>query len=285
MTEVTVITDPLGYRRLDPLPDPEQVARYYADNDAFYLDSAPWFEKERQEHQQGLWQAAYDWQLSKLTPYGASYRLVDLGAGSGYFVQFWNHWFGRDCAVGVEPSRTARSWSPCPGRMEASLSLAAKRFHQGAKVYLRAALLLEHLPDPAWYLKEAVRYFPGTQAVLVIVPNDYNPLQLRLNRRVSRDKQFWWIADYHCNYFDPAGLRAVMEAAGLQVVYEGVTCPLELFGLAGLNYIGNDALGKKIHRLRLRFEQMAGGRAFGLYDWLYHRYGWGRELVFVGIPK
>ena len=272
-----------GRYHLDPLPDPRKVSQYYQ-ADKFYTDSDQWFHREADEHRRGLWDAAYHWQVKQLrTVTRPCSRLIDLGTGAGWFVHFWNKNYGS--AVGVEPSRTATSWSPCFNRLEANLSKAARRYIPGSPVYLRAALVLEHLPDPVGFLKEALTAFLGALAVMVIVPNEFNPLQLRLNKKLPLTQNTYWLVKDHVNYFNPVSLRSTMVQAGLEVVFEGVTAPMELFPLTGLNYIGNDKLGVKCHQTRLQFETVFKGLAFGLYQQWYKRHGWGRELVFIGVNK
>lgn len=68
----------------------------------------------------------------------------------------------------------------------------------------------------------------------------------------------------------------------MKVIHESATFPMELFILAGMDYRKNDELGKKLHAARLRFEQTFGKNAFRLYNYLYKKHGWGRELIFVG---
>ncbi len=275
-----------GYRHQFPLPDPAIVTRHYAAADTFYRDSDGWFRKERAEHEQGLWNPMYQWQaglLRSTRPERAfGTPLVDLGTGAGWFVKFWQDTYSAR-AVGVEPSRTARSYSPCPQLIEPSLKMAAKRFRVNTSLFIRAALVLEHLPDPVGFLREGLAAFPGCAGVMVIVPNEWNPLQMALNRRLASDRRYWWLAKDHLNYFDPAGLRRVMEAAGLSVQFIGVTCPVEGFHFLGFPYIGNEEVGKKVHRLRLRLERLPG--TFALYQWLFRRWGWGRELVAIGVPN
>jgi hypothetical protein len=271
-----------AYSHLYPLPSPKTVELRYGREDSFYINSDPWFRKEREEHEKGLWDAAYRWQAGLLQKTQKTSRLVDLGTGSGWFVKWWQD--NRGSAIGVEPSRTALTYSPVPGQIEKSLAGASKRFSRGTPVHLRASLLLEHLPDPAGYLRECLRLFPSTQAVLVVVPNEFSNIQLRLNRKLQGDSRYWWIAKDHLNYFNPQSLKNMLAQAGLMVVKMEVTFPMELWQKCGIRYIGNDRVGRQVHRLRLRFEQLLGNGSFALYRHLFRQYGIGRELVAVAVP-
>ena len=61
-----------------------------------------------------------------------------------------------------------------------------------------------------------------------------------------------------------------------------VTFPTELFIVMGMDYRYDPQLGHTLHNIRLHWEKVFGWRTFEFYGLLYQRYGWGRELVFVG---
>lgn len=257
-----------GYAHLLPLPD---VGNYYAD-DQFYASHSPpdWFETVRQEHEAGLWDAAYRHQSRLL---GDAWNVVDWGCGAGWFV---HHWYGqrRGVPIGIEPSEKARREAPIPSLLWPSLEEAKRVYHLPLpRSAARASLVLEHLPDPVRFLRTMAENATGR--VLVVVPNEFNPLQRRAGGN-------WFVSGVHCNYFTPSGLCNAMARAGLRVVHRGATFPMEVFIMMGLDYRGNAALGHKCFTARLRFEKALGGLAFRLYGLLHRRLGWGRELVYVG---
>lgn len=267
----------LGHHRLDSYPTKEVVEGYYR-NDHFYASHSPpdWFEKEWTEYQAGWWNSYFAY-LVRLGLTSFQNTILDYGCGCGWLIDFirnkhsclWNH------VKGVEPSWLAVEYGqskldPLPIRTTLA-DLIIKEFDL---VYLN--LVLEHIINPVEVLKELVETLLAEQGRLVIVvPNDLNPLQTKLNYT-------GFISPVHVNYFTPTTLRGVMEAAGLKVVHESATFPMELFPLVGINYIGNDALGRRCHHLRLRWEKLLGPRIFGVYKRLYDRWGIGRELIFVG---
>lgn len=166
-------------------------------------------------------------------------------------------------------------WSPGP-----ILDDDGEQYGEG-KVNIRLSFLLEHLPQPGAFLREHLGW-PGLRVdkVMVVVPNELNPLQQRLRKRIGYD---WFVDSTHCNYFTSAGLCNLFERAGLRAVSKQATFPLELLALSGAyKYVGNDAVGQQAHLFRLRFEKALGPLAFKLYTLLYRRLGWGRELMFVG---
>ena len=58
----------------------------------------------------------------------------------------------------------------------------------------------------------------------------------------------------HINYFNFTSLTNLLEKNGFQILLKESTFPLELFLLMGINYIGNDKVGKKIHKNRIKME-------------------------------
>lgn len=261
-----------NHAHLDPIPDESKIEKYYKD-DRFYTEHSPpeWFDKEIAEFNAGLWNAAYDYQLSLLP----SYPILDVGCGIGGFLAraYAQGVFG----IGVEPSKIALE------KMLHSNNMVFRDMDAANLVFgldeitmnVRMALVLEHIPEPVKFLESYAKNLKEKGRMMIVVPNEFSPLQ----KRVGGD---WFVSKVHINYFTPTGLRNAMKEAGMKVVHETATFPMELFILAGMDYRKNDKLGKKLHAARLRFERTFGKNAFRLYNHLYKKYGWGRELIFVG---
>ena len=267
-----------GYKHLAPLPNPDTITRFYADPDGFYKDAEQMFRIDANHHHMGLWDPLYRWETTQLfTHLGPATRIIDLGAGTGWFVKWWADNIGR--AVGVEPSPVARSNSPVPARLFPTLPESARKFAGGNPVYLRARLVLEHLVDPVGFLKEAVGIPQRVKGIIVTTPNEWNPLQDRIVKRDGVGN--WFIDKTHINYFDKQGLGVVLREAGFEPLGWYATHPLELWQLAGFKYIGDDQKGQRVHLARLNLEKRLGRVAFGLYKILFDRLGWGREIICV----
>ncbi len=277
---LTVIQCLKCYRRhLSPLPNPDTMARFYTDPDGFYRDAERRFAIDASHHHQGLWDALYRWEASRLALHlGPCTRLIDLGAGTGWFVKWWADNIGR--AVGVEPSPVARSHSPVPARLFPTLEEASRKFAGGNPVYLRARLVLEHLVDPVGFLREAVGIPQQVKGIIVTIPNDFSSMQQRI---INRDNTgYWFIDKTHINYFDRRGLDGVLREAGFEAVYWGATAPLELAQLwLGQKYVGDDQVGQRVHLARLRLEKAFNRICFRTYETLFNRLEIGREIICV----
>lgn len=259
-----------GFRHQDPLPAEEEVKKYY-DDDTFYkvFAAKDWFEKEHKEHTAGLWNAYYDYQINLLRPLKIKrdvIDIVDVGCGAGWFVERAREQHFHQ-SFGIEPSQAARDV------LKRDYIVPEYTFGYCAAIHL--SLVLEHLRDPKIELMKWRDKLIYNGRILVTVPNEFSPLQKKLGT-------YHFISKVHLSYFEPATLQNLMHSCGFRIIHESATFPFELFELLGIHYIGNDLLGRKCHRLRLQFEKMLGMRAFDLYQKLYQRYGWGRELICLG---
>ena len=271
-----VIYDPiLGHHRLDPYPDADETEAYY-EGDSFYTNYSPadWFEKELAEYRAGLWNAYYTY-LIRLAD--EMEFILDWGCGFGWFVDFCREANRFYWIEGLEPSLSAIDkgesvLGPLPIRSSRK-ELEVNTFDT---IYLM--LVLEHIVNPTKFLREIYDKISIGGQIVIVVPNDLNPLQTRLGYT-------GFISPVHVNYFTTDTLRHVMTEAGFTIIHESTTFPMELFPLLGINYFGNDALGRKCHRFRLRLEKLFGWRIFNLYKRLYDRWGIGRELIFVGAKR
>lgn len=137
-------------------------------------------------------------------------RLVDVGCGRGdlaaqFVARGWR-------ATGIEPSPAAVEIAASRGvdaRVGTLADVALEPAGYDVAVFQHS---LEHTPDPLADLERvraALR--PGGQ-VLITVPN-FGSWQ----RRRFRDRWFHLDLPRHRTHFSPAGLRAVLERAGLTV--------------------------------------------------------------------
>jgi len=270
-----------GYVHISPLPGKEEVDAYY-EQDEFYRThgSKWWLANEWIENVNNLWDSSYKYQSRLLRRYGAQ-SLVDVGCGTGWFIEYYSRMYYA-LAAGIEPSEIARDWSSV--MVEDMIypsyeGLVADGWSKGSRSSLRMALVLEHILDPRAMLADAIDKYVGKDGVvMLVVPNEFNPLQRRLVQKIGYD---WYVQKPHINYFSKDSLRELVKSVGLRVVHQSGTFPMELYRLLGWHYVGNDAIGQRCHRNRLHFERKAGIIAWKTYELLYKLLGWGRESILV----
>ena len=265
-----------GYAHWYPLPDASTVARYYED-DQFYSQHSPpdWFLKEKWEHEQGYWQAYYEYlyrlmEIKFMSGWRDDLPVIDYGCGSGRVIYYLHQHCGYHVS-GYEPSLVARKWSPDPTRI---VSIPDKiPFKYGGHVILN--LVLEHILDPETFLREQIiPHLHSDGHLIVVVPNEFN----RLQRWVGGD---WFVSPVHLNYFSRESLRGLLERVGLKIVFEGGTFPTELWlMIPGLDHRNNPKVGRRTHLWRLKLEKRSPW-IFHVYGWLMRRWGIGREVIMI----
>lgn len=88
---------------------------------------------------------------------------------------------------------------------------------------------------------------------MVIVPNDYNPIQEILREKLGF-QSYWLAPPHHINYFDYDSLEGVLKSVGFKIFQRTAMFPIDIFLLMGDNYIGNDAIGRTCHSKRKQLE-------------------------------
>jgi len=260
-----------GYIHLLPRPDAAELERMYQD-EYYQSYNAGWFEKERRE--QWYWRRVYErrlWQFRQFNPWACSPRVLDWGAGCGWFVKAAQA-LDPD-ATGYEPSKEAQDYA----FNELGVALFSVYPYSVRRDFIHLSLVLEHVLDPDELLADIGNILRPGGVVCIIVPNEFNPLQRQLVRRYCYSP----LHPHHVNYFTPDSLRRLVERAGLDVVRVTSTFPMEWFALHGLNYVKHPRLGRVAHWLRMVLEAYALTVA---QDWWererdgWAAKGWGREV-------
>lgn len=273
-----------GFYHLDPLPDPDRLATFY--------QSEFWQHKKAgalhtMEVERPWWNAIYgDW-LSLVEKYAKDVTLLDVGAGFGHFVKcatdnFWS-------ACGVEPSEDALRNSVCKSRIAHSSFYNAlvtlKDFIMlGAFNCISALWLIEHLPDPLEFISDVYDLLPAGGVLFAVVPNDFNRLQLEVERS-QKAKSFYWLDETHLNYFTWESFERLLNRAGFRIVERSTLYPMERFLLRGDDYTRIDGMGEYCHS-QVRHWDMLATREQRLrqYQDMASR-GIGREIVIVAVKE
>ena len=253
--EYKLIKDPLGYYRCDPIPSEETLAEIYENR--YFTEVKPKL-IERQEDDIEWWNTMFDDRLAIMSElYRASSRkmwplMLDIGCGGGFFIRraFSSGWMG----VGVEPNKAAieyaRSQSSYLGGgmfYESSLDNVKETRFWG----IHLSEVLEHVANPLEMLTECYdRLLPGG-CICVVVPNEQNALQTQL--RTSHG-EWWFQPPHHINYFDFDSIEGLLKQAGFEIYERSSMYPMETFLMMGLNYIGNESIGRLCHHQRMNFD-------------------------------
>ena len=193
-----------GLVRNDPVPDDEELAKFYSEEYRIAYKGA-----ERPRRRQILRN------FRRATSHIRRFRdiiepaetVLDVGAGSGEFL-FLMQSLGKK-AVGVEPNRSYSAWC----REELGLDVRTAHlepglFEAGSFDLIRINHVLEHLNDPVKYLAMIRAWLAHGGVLYVEVPNIEEDCRVK-----SRGNMFHY---GHIWNFNPWTLRAVAGLAGFK---------------------------------------------------------------------
>lgn len=261
-----VIEDPTyGYRRLDPIPDNQELARFYQSHyyhlirkggRAHELKHLMAGGEEADRERRWLERTVYADIAYALETHAPGRRVLDVGCGTGEALEFLK---GKGfTTVGVEPSAEASTTAARRGIDVENMTLEEYVEHRrevgGPNVDAVLLLcVLEHVPDPASTIQAARALLSPGGLIGIRVPNDFNEIQRIARAQLA--KQPWWIAvPDHINYFTFDSLGAFLDQLGFDVVYRQGDFPMEMFLLMGDDYVGHEDVGSACHQKRVRFE-------------------------------
>jgi SAM-dependent methyltransferase len=138
-------------------------------------------------------------------------RLLDVGCGNGAFIAGMAN-LGWDVA-GVEPDRAAVEAAKRRFGLEVMWSsFEEAQFPSDSFDVITMSHVIEHVPDPVRFLREAKRVLKPRGRVVVVTPNT-----LSFGRRLFRGSWLGWDPPRHLYLFTPALLGICTDRAGLAV--------------------------------------------------------------------
>lgn len=275
-----------GFKHVYPLPDHEDLRAIYSED--YYSKEKPLYIEQYIEDVE-WWRLTYAARLALIEKYVSpdGHRLLDIGSGPGYFLESatargWG-------AHGIEPSTQAFRFASDLGvSVEQGMfdSESAHRFSGTDVVHL--CNVLEHLPDPIKTVSLIHEILSDDGLVMVIVPNDYNPIQNAL--REHQGFSPWWVAPpHHLNYFSFSSLEQLLVSRGFRILERSCSFPIDLFLMMGDNYVGNDVVGRSVHQKRKRLEiELARGGLEDMQSEIYRHFadlGIGREIIVIAQKR
>lgn len=272
-----------GFAHVSPLPSDEGLKHFYEQE--FYQHERPNYFSETKEDFP-WWMATYN-NYYKLFEHRTKGRtLLDIGSGPGHFLAC-----GKKCGwktVGIEPSAHAARYSTKRGLTTVNDFFSYNRAKKlGTFDIVHAALVLEHVPDPAGFITDMKKMLKSGGRVAIFCPNDYNPLQKVLVGQHGF-KPWWVVPRHHLNYFTITSMQHLLTRLGFTIEETLGTYPLETFLLAGKNYVDNRKIGRACHAQRKAFELALYKKDPDILNNLYTglaTVGIGREFLIIAKKK
>lgn len=240
--------DNCGFKHISPLPSTEDITEFYSQHyfQTDKKDFAQYFEEDRE------WlhlQYGNYYQLLSEHLIGGEKRILEIGCGTGFFLQIgldlgWN-------VLGFEPSKAAYDYAADKFSnvpiINCAFDIDQLRNHQAFDVIFMETVL-EHLRNPIDVLRKIKTVLRPGGLLCIISPNDYNPFQNHLVEHHSCEP--WWVVpNHHINYFSLSSLTALLDRLNLTVIDQLASFPMELFILAGNNYLNDSKRGRSCHKL------------------------------------
>lgn len=280
-----------GYLRLDPIPSPEEVDRFYREE--FYAsyknfnDSSLEVQMEDQSFYSSRWESIVK-RIELHFGRRKGLSLLDIGAGYGQALLYFRN-AGMNVA-GIEPTTEG---------VEYARSQGLTMYHTGIEDFdcigderfdvVTIINVLEHLRDPVQILENVRKKLLKKGGLIVLdIPNDFNDFQLVADAESDLGK--WWIVPpVHINYFSATSLKRTLTETGYSVIAAESSFPLDIFLLFGDVYVGDPTLGNACHKKRVRFEYLM--RKHGKTNKLQQLYeklaelDLGRQIVMYATTK
>src|SRR3989344_7046056 len=232
-----------------PIPSDKEIWRLYKEE--FYSKKKPKYFKESEEDLD-WWILTYKNYYKILEKHTKGRKILEIGSGPGYFLRTGKKLGWK--VLGIEPSREAYQYSTNLGVNVVNDYLTGEILRKYGKFDVVCAMfVLEHLIDPYSFVEDIKHLLKKDGILFLISPNDYNPLQIILNKKMGH-KQWWISPPQHINYFNFQSINKFLIRKGFEVVDQYSTFPLEYYLLSGDNYVGNQTVGRKCHSKRKAFE-------------------------------
>lgn len=257
-----LVEDPdYGYLRLEPIPSEQELEEFYRKQ---YYES---FEEtgnvigklddQQKREMEILWHrtCTYPDRLALVTSCTGveKGRLLEIGCSFGDFLAFaleqgWE-------VTGVEPSEKASRIA-----REKGLSVHNTTFQKYAQQHkgetfdcIAMFSVFEAIPRPEKVLDLLRPMLTDKGVVLLLVANDYNPLQ-KAAAEAHGLGEFWIAIPDRVNYFNLETFPVFLERCGYETLALTTDFPMEMFLLMGDNYVKDRSIGPDCHRRRQNFE-------------------------------
>jgi SAM-dependent methyltransferase len=262
-----------GFYHLMGLPTAKQLHGFYAND---FWQHTKVGTRAQMDEQIAWWTAIYgDWLTLAQKHVFDDKSLLDVGAGYGHFLDEAER-KGFE-AHGIEPSADVSSRDIWRGTWE---DWGLPDHQYGC---ISALWLIEHLPDPAGFLRWAYARLSIGGVLLATVPNDFSAAQAEAVNAGATPN--YWLDETHLNYFTWSSFSNLLGRCGFRIVERSTLYPMELWIMAGQDYMRNPAIGAECHEL-VRMADLGKGRDQRLRDYQgLAEMGQGREIVVVAVKE
>ena len=281
---------PLGFYRADPLPSPEDLARFYREK---------YYQEDRGNYEQKYSQAEKDylsnapavaariWQAVRRKGPG---RMIDVGCGQGFIAGYFKKTGWAVEAMDFS-SHGIQQHNPglLPYFTQGNVYELLEKKIKSKETYdlVNLSHVLEHVLDPLELLDRIKRLMRKGSILRLVVPNDFSPIQELLSSK-GLTEETWFVPPEHLNYFTFDSLRAVLDDHGYTIVRLLADFPIETFLFnEHSNYWKDRSKGKEAHHTRIEMDNFLFRRGVDAYiDYMAAAAAcnFGRNVIAYAVP-
>ena len=209
--DITVIDcENCGYKHVFPIPEQHDLDKFYEKE--FRRVDSNYFKRLEEDLEWLLMTYERYYDLFEQQCQGNSKKLLEIGSGSGHFLKC-----GKDRnwdVMGFEPSNISYDYSKTldVNVIHGNFNLEkAKEYGKYDVIFMRN--VIEHISNPIAMLKDVKTLLNSNGLLFIVSPNDYNPLQDILKKKLGFDS--FWIAKEHINYFNFESMKNLLKKLDL----------------------------------------------------------------------
>ena len=281
-----------GYRVLDPLPSREELDsffehRYYAliEEGKRAADIARTRKGGEAAEDQTRWfrETVHQDLIDIVREHASGKQIIEVGCGMGnLLVDFRDAGFlslGVDLATVSIAAAHKRGLDALQGAFDTLVETGSIESGSFDAVIFNNVLELTY--DPMSNLAAAARALRPGGVLIVRGGNDFNPLQLAAVDVLGVPE--WWVSPpEHINYLNFDAVESMMRAVSIEPIHRHGEFPMELWLLAGFDYIADPSLGAECHNRRVMLERNLPVQTRRRLYQAFGAAGMGRTMVVVG---
>jgi len=234
-----------GFRHIDPLPTMEDVLAFYGKD--YYEEIKPEMLSNYEESLDWFNQMYDDRLILLEEEQNGVGRILDIGAGAGYFLKRardreWEY-------HGIEASRAACNYAAKYNdiKIQNTIFENASLNELGKFDAINMSEVIEHVVNPRLILERCYSLLNTDGILFMMVPNEFNALQMLANELYPENSDYWVIPDHHYNYFSEESIKHLLDSVGFEVFKKEVSFPIELLLVAGQNYLQDRDISKNFY--------------------------------------
>lgn len=288
------VTQPEGFISVEPLPDPDELAEFYArlyyqtPQSATFQTSYSDAEIAQRYMRGRLLLHAIE--AASETPV-ASKRFLEVGCGEGFLLKVASD---VGCAIrGIDfSSYGLERWHPAlkPHTEAGNAFQILDRIIEERQRFDICVLqnVLEHVIDPRGLITRLRRLLTPSGVIAVTVPNDFSRIQTRAEELGLIDRRFWQAPPQHLHYFNTETLAPFVRAMGFEPLDAFADFPIELYLYhQGSNYVADPQAGNHAHRARIELDLLMAESGLDRLHQLCRAMtacGLGRNITIIARP-